>query len=204
MSPSRLLRAGAPFAAALLTIVVMALGAGAHHTDLMDPNETRGKLDVRRVRFDHTGAATWTVTTFSEWTTGSIWDRGYILVMLDTQAGAPAEYYLLIRSRGASLVASLWRHRNVGSDTYLGTVPVKRPTSRSATVQVALFRLDFGEKRTFYRWWVETVFTGDRCRRTCHDRAPQTDPARQWRPGMSPSPSPSPSPSLSPSGSPSP
>ena len=89
VSPSRLLRPGAPFVAALLTIVLMAIGAGAHHTDLADPNDTLGKLDVRRVRFDHTGAASWTLTTFSEWTTGSIWDRGYLLVMLDTEAGAP-------------------------------------------------------------------------------------------------------------------
>ena len=199
MSPSRSLRVGAPFGAALVTILVMAFVAGAHHTDLSDPNDTRGKLDVSRVRFAHTNLAAWTVLTFSEWRTANIWDRGYFMVMLDTEAGAPAEYYLLVRSRGGSLAGSLWRARNFGSDTYLGTVPVKRLSRRSVTVQVGLFRLAFGERRTFYRWWVHTVFTGDRCRRSCHDRAPRRDAVRQWRPGMSPSPSPSPSPSESPS-----
>jgi len=201
--PSQLLRICAPFVAALVTVAAMALVAGAHHSDSSDPNDTRGKLDVREVRFAHSpGPPAWTVLTYPNWTTGDIWDRGYILVMLDTEAGTPAEHYLLVRSTGASLVGSLWRARNVGPDTFLGSVPVKRLSPRSASAQVGLFRLTFGEKRTFYRWWIETLFTSDTCRRTCHDRAPDKGGIVQWRPGMSPTPSPSPSPS--PSGSPSP
>jgi hypothetical protein len=203
VSPPRFLRAAAPFVAALVTVAMMAVVAGAHHTDLLDPDDTRGKLDVKQVRFAHSpGPPLWTVVTFPEWRTVEIWDRGYILVLLDTQAGPSAEYYLLVRSTGSSLVGSLWRARNFGPDTHLGSVPVKRPSSRSASVQVGLFRLTFGEKRSFYRWWIETLFTGNTCRRTCRDRAPDHDGVRQWRPGMSPTPSPSPSPS--PSGSPSP
>jgi hypothetical protein len=206
MRPSRLVRAGGPFAAALVTVTVMALVAGAHHTDLVDPNDTRGKLDVREVRFSHPGPPLWRVLTFPEWRTVDIWDRGYIMIMLDTEAGTPAEYYLLVRSTGASLAGSLWRARNFGSDTFLGSVPVKRLSPRSISAQVGLFRLTFGEHRMFYRWWVETLFTGDRCRRTCHDRAPNQAGVVQWRPGMSPTPSPSlsPTPSASPSESPSP
>ena len=203
MRSSRFLRAAAPFAAALVTVALIAAVAGAHHTDLPDRNDTPGKLDVKRVRFAHRGGPPlWTIVTFAEWGTRQIWDRGYVMVMLDTEAGAPAEHYLLVRSRGASLVGSLWRARRSGADTFLGSVPVRRLSRRSVTVEVGLFRLEFGEKRSFYRWWVQTVFTSSACRRTCHDRAPNLDVVLQWRPGMSPSPSSSPSPS--PSGSPSP
>ena len=188
-----------PFAAALLTVAMVAAIAGAHDTDLTDPDDTRGRLDIERVRLAHQPPPPrWTIATFAAWRTSEMWDRGYLMVLLDTQGAAAAEYYLLVRSAGTALQGTLWRIRNVGPDSYLGTVPVGRPSRRTATVQVGLFRLTFGASRAFYRWWTETLFTGELCRRTCHDRAPNGDPVLQWRPGMSPSPSPSPSRSPSP------
>jgi hypothetical protein len=205
MSRPYLLRASAPFAAALVTVALVAVVAGAHHTDLLDPNDTRGKLDVRQVRVAHQPLPPeWTVVTFAEWRTAEMWDRGYIMVLLDTSGGGRPEYYLLVRSVGSVLRGSLWRARIYGPDSHLGNIPVRRPSLRSASVQVSLSRLKFGASRSFYRWWVQTVFTGQTCRRTCQDRAPNGEPIRQWRPGMSPSPS-SPSPSSpSPTGSPTP
>jgi hypothetical protein len=192
----RLPRTLAPFAAAVVTVAVVAAIAGAHDTDFNDPDDTRGKLDIKRVRLAHQpGPPLWTLATFGEWRTAEIWDRGYLMVFLDTQGGAGAEHYLLIRSSGTVLEGSLWRLRNVGPDSYLGSVPVDRWSRRSATVQVGLSRLTFGASRAFYRWWTETIFTGELCRRTCHDHAPNGDPVLQWRPGMSPSPSPIGSPS---------
>lgn len=202
MSVSPRVRALAPFVAATAAVVVAAAAAGARHTDATDPNDTRGRLDVRIVRMEHRfSTPRWTVVTFGEWSTASIWDRGYIFVMLDTQGRKAPEHYLMVRSVGTSLLGSLWRLRTPGPDSYLGTVPVSRPTLRSAQVQVRLGRLAFERGRRFYRWWVETLFTTDVCRRVCIDRAPR-DPVLQWRPGMSPTPSPSPSPSVSPSSSP--
>ena len=65
-------------------------------------------------------------------------------------------------------------------------------TARRRAPEVpCITRLTFGASRAFYRWWTETIFTGELCRRTCHDHAPNGDPVLQWRPGMSPSPSPS-------------
>jgi hypothetical protein len=195
MSATRWIRLLLPFAAAAVTVALLAVTAGAHHTDATDPNDTRGKLDVRAVRMGHRfGTPNWTVVTFGKWRTPSIWDRGYFFVMLDTKGRKAPEHYLMVRSLGTSLVGSLWRLRKGGSDSYLGSVPVSRPNLRSANVQVRLGRLSFGERRRFYRWWAETLFTSDVCRRVCIDRAPK-DPVLQWRPGMSPSPSVSPSPS---------
>ena len=181
-----------PFAAALVTVALVAVVAGAHDTDLTDPDDTRGKLDVREVRLDHQPLPPkWTVATFGVWTTAQIWDSGYLMVLLDTQGGVPAEYYLLVRSAGTQLQGSLWRTHATGPDSLLGSVPVERSSRRNATVQVGLSRLTFGASRSFYRWWVQTIFTGDLCPRTCHDIAPDGEPVLQWRPGMSPTPSPS-------------
>lgn len=205
MSVSRFLRAAAPFAAALVTIALAAAAAGAHHTDLADPDDTRGKLDVKQVRFAHVAQPPfWTVVTFGQWGTAEMWDRGYITISLDTQGREGADYYMLIRSTHRSLEGSLWRARAYGPDSYLGSVPVKRLSRRSVSVRLGLSRVTFGTSRDFYRWRVETLFTSDICRRTCHDRAPNGGPVLQWRPGMSPTPSPSPSPTPSPSPSPSP
>lgn len=205
MSASRLLRVTAPFAAALITIAVMSVGAGAHDTDFNDPNDARGRLDVRQVRLAHVpGPPTWTIITFAEWSTAGMWDRGYLMVLLDTQAGVGAEYYLLVRSVGKALQGSLWRVHATGPDSYLGSVPTSRPSRRSASVQVSLRRVTFGASRSFYRWWVQTVFTSDLCPRTCQDRAPNRETVLQWRAGMSPTPTPTPTPSPSPSDSSSP
>ena len=210
MSGARFIRAAAPFAAALVTIVLMTVVAGAHDTDFQDPDDARGKLDVKQVRLAHApGPPTWTIVTFGEWTTPRMWDRGYLMVLLDTQSGVGPEYYLLVRSTGTALQGSLWRARSFGPDSYLGSVKTRRPSRQSASVQVSLKRLTFGANRSFYRWWVQTVYTSRVCPRTCHDRAPNRGTVLQWRPGMSPtpsppSPSPSPSPSESPSESPSP
>jgi hypothetical protein len=199
VSWSRSLRTIAPFAGTIVTVALVAAIAGAHDTDITDRNDTPGRLDIQEMRLAHQpGPPRWAFVTFGEWGTKQIWDRGYLIVMLDTRRGVAAEHYLLVRSTGASLVGSLWRIRSVGPDSFLGQVPVKRWSSRNVTVQVGLSRLEFGASRAFYRWWAETLFTSDLCRRTCHDRAPDVDAVLQWRPGMSPSPSPSPSGSPSP------
>jgi hypothetical protein len=202
VSGSRFFRAAAPFVAAIVTVALMAAVAGAHDTDFQDPDDARGRLDVKQVRLAHVpGPPTWTIVTFGEWTTAGMWDRGYIMVQLDTAGGVGAEYYLLVRSAGTALQGSLWRAHAYGPDSYLGSALTKRPSRRSASVQVRMSRLTFGASRSFYRWWVITVYTSDLCRRTCHDRAPNQESVWQWRAGMSPTPtsSPSPSPSDSPS-----
>ena len=136
--------------------------------------------------------------TFGEWRTAEMWDRGYLMVLLDTQGGAGAEYYLLVRSAGDRARGLALAAPHVGPDSYLGSVPVDRWSRRSASVQVGLSRLTFGASRAFYRWWVETIFTGELCRRTCHDRAPNGDPRPAMEAGDVPDAVPSPSGSPSP------
>jgi hypothetical protein len=192
-------RVAAPFVVAVVTIVAIALSAGAHDTDLRDPNDTRGKLDVREVLLGHEpGPPRWTVITFARWSIPEMWDRGYVEVLLDTKGDDRAEYYILVRSNRKKLEGTLWRLVAVGPDPYLGAVAVDRRSLKSVTVEVGLWRLTFGGQRDFYRWWIHTVYTSEICRRTCHDRAPNRNAVLQWRPGMSPSPSESPTESPSP------
>lgn len=187
----------APFAAAIATVGAMTLAAGAHDSDFNDPNDARGKLDVSKVKLAHEPAPPiWTILTFHGWGVREMWDRGYLMVMLDTRWAEPAEHYVLVRSNRIAMQGTLWRVRSFGPDSYLGTVPVHRNSRRSVSIQVGLRRLLWGEERAFYRWWVQTIVTSDTCPRTCQDRAPNGDATvLNWRPGMSPTPSPTPSPS---------
>jgi hypothetical protein len=182
-------RVVAPFVAAAMTVLVIAFVAGAHDTDLTDPDDATGKLDIQSVRLTHDGQPPqWRIVTYRRWTNYEMWDRGFIEVLLDTRQSVNPEYYLLLRTDRWRLTGTLWRIHAVGPDAFLGTVNVSRPSLRSATVQVRLGRLSFGEQRDFYRWRVHTVLTSESCPRTCHDRAPNGDWVVQWRPGRSPTP----------------
>ena len=65
MRTARWTRALAPLVAALVTVGLVSLVAGAHDTDFNDPNDTRGKLDVSRVRLGHElGPPRWSVIMF--------------------------------------------------------------------------------------------------------------------------------------------
>ncbi len=185
-SPVRFL---GPIAATALTIALIAAAASAHHSDLADPNDTRGALDVRMVKLQHVGETAFTVLTFSRWTVRSMWDIGNVVVFLDTKHGEAPEYYVLVRSTGTAMRGALYR-RAAGADRRIAHVGVTRKSGDGVSVRVPVYLLDFGAKRTSYRWYVTTLFAGPHCRATCIDRIPGDGSVEQWRPGMSPTPSP--------------
>ena len=188
-----------PFAiaAAIVAIAVIALAAPRLHSDVRDANDTKGLLDVRRVRLAHEGGTEVTVITFASWTAAAIWDRGNAYVFLDTSGSPEAEYFVVVRSTGPDVQASLWRDRRDRRDLYLRNVKVRRKTSEGVSVAVPIKSLDFGRFRESYFWWATTSFTGEVCRRTCIDRAPDEGAVEQWRPGMSPTPTNTTTPSAS-------
>ena len=185
-------------ATAVAAIAVAALAGTRFHSDVDDPNDTRGLLDARTVRLDHKGTTEFTVITFSSWKAPALWDRGNVFVFLDTERGLPAEYFALVRSVGPELEASLWRARPGRPDGYIRKIGVRRKTTESVSITVPIKSLHFGRSRTEYFWWVSTTFTGAICRRTCIDRVPNEGSVEQWRPGMSPTPTPTPSQTQSP------
>lgn len=137
-----------------------------------DPRDTRGMLDVARVRSAlGSRRPVWSIRTYGRWGTRPIWDRGYLIVWLDTRGGPQPNHYALVRSTGGGVTGILHRVRP-GRDVAIGTVPTWRPSNRSISVRVPLSRLNIGPSRRYFRWGVQSLFTGQGCGRVCFDRVP--------------------------------
>jgi hypothetical protein len=195
------------YLAALAIVAVAALafagGASADHLPVADANDTRGPLDIRRVEVKGKERPIWKVTTHGRWTTAAIFDFGFVTVFLDTLDTRRPDFYILIGSRGTHLYADLWRDRANKADFKVGDIKRVWRTDRSTvSVRLPLSRVKIGRQRTFFRWFVESLFTGDRCRRVCFDLAPNDGPIVEPLPVETPPPSPTPSITISPSSSP--
>jgi hypothetical protein len=186
-------------------VIAFALPASANHTSQTDPNEVAGRFDLETVRFDHDAPPPrWTFVTFARWTAAQVWDRGYLLVELDTLGDEEADYVAVVRSDGRGLDARLFRIRADGHQVELDTLPTGKDGGRSAWVEVALRKLTFGRSRTSYFWASLSSFTAADCPHTCLDRVPDEGMVEQILPGVTPSPTPSPTPTPTPTPTPSP
>ena len=193
-------RALAICAMVAVTLVALALPALAHHTDQVDPDDTEGKLDLAQVAFDHEGAPSWRMATFSSWTVRSIWDLGTFIVQLDTKGDAAADFVAVVRSDGRRLVAALYRLRRDGREIELSVLRTDKGGSKAVTLTIPLREISVGPNRTSYSWSVLSSFTGGNCTRTCLDAVPDVGMIEQPLPGVTPSPTPSPTPSAAPEG----
>jgi hypothetical protein len=178
--------------------------AHASHVAVDDLNDTRGPLDVRRVELTGQKRPRWKVITWPRWTISDIFDKGYSVIFLDTFSGERADYFILVGSSGSGLYVELFRDRRTKRDLKIADIRrVGRGDRRSFYVRIPLGRLKIGPARTFYRWRVETLFTGERCRRVCFDLVPDAGAIVEPLPIVTPTPaptitgSPSPTPSSS-------
>jgi hypothetical protein len=164
-------RAGAALVAALLCIA--ALPGLAAPTEVRDPNDARGWLDVRRVfkwgRPEHPG---WRIVTGRRWRAKWLWDKGFLVLTLDTFGDPLPDYYVVIGSDGRGLDASLWRKRRGARDRRLRRVKAWRPDRRSVIVRLPLRHVFVGPRREHFGWFVQTLLTSRRCPRVCFDRVP--------------------------------
>ena len=172
----------------VVTLILFALPVLADHTDQIDPHDTRGKLDLEEVAFDHVGAPTWRISTFSTWTVRSIWDLGTFVVELDTRGDAAADYVAVVRSDGRRLVGTLFRLRRAGREIEVTALRTAKSSASAATVTVPLRDVSIGPNRTSYFWSVLSSFTGRFCTRTCLDAVPDEGMIEQPLPGVTPSP----------------
>lgn len=152
--------------------IALPLTAFADHVDVVDPNDTRGVLDVRRVHVDGTARPRYTILTVARWSTADIYDRGFLLVYLETFGDERYDYYALVRSNGRTMEAVLYRDRPNKRDLPMGEINAYRAGKNGVAVRIPLDRLRFPAERVFYVWRVETLMTNPRCRRVCFDRAP--------------------------------
>ncbi|MBA2724558.1 MAG: hypothetical protein H0U53_01095 [Actinobacteria bacterium] len=176
----------------------------ARHVQLVDGNDTGGLLDVRRLEVSGQDRPKWEFITFTDWSKERIWDRGFGLVYLDTEGGDRFDKYALIRSTGFSMEATLWRDRKVKSDVKIGKLDVWRRNGRSVTVQVPLSELDIPLTRTYFRWFTETLFSGQGCPQICIDRVPDAGAIEEPLVEPTPTTTPSALPTLTPTPTPTP
>lgn len=138
-----------------------------------DPRDTRGRLDLRRIRGPVGGSRlTWTLKTRSRWTPRSVWDKGYLVVWIDARGGPEPDHLAVIRAKRKGLIGRLFRINATGRERQIGTVKASKRGKRGAAVRVALHKVNVGDARFSYRWSAQTMFTGRRCARVCLDSAP--------------------------------
>ena len=186
-------------AVTVVAVVALAVPAGADHTDQTDPNDTGGPLDLEAVGFDHSGAPSWRLVTFPAWTVRAIWDRGYLMVQLDTKGDAALDFVAVVRSDGRRLVATLFRLRRSGGQAEVASLRTNKSGTNAVWVSVPLREVSIGPNRTSYFWSALSSFTGGGCARTCLDAVPDEGMIEQPLPGVTPTPTPTPTPSPTPS-----
>ncbi len=195
-----------PLVAAVVGALVgtsMMIGAVAGHLAVTDDNDTRGLLDVRRVT--HTGGERprWNVITYDGWTKRRLFDVGYVTLLIDTKGNSHPDYYVLAGSFGTRLYGHLWRDRASRPDYKIAKVKVWKASWKKVAIKLPLAKMKIGSRRVVYRWQVETLFTGPRCRQVCFDLAPDGAAVVEPLPAPDePSPAPSPTPTPEPSGTP--
>jgi hypothetical protein len=172
-------------------IAVMPLMAGANHMDVQDPNDTRGQLDIKRVEVHGTGLIPlWKVITGRSWSSSEIFEKGFVLIFFDTFGTNRFDYYALARSTGRQMVATLYRNPKGKRDRKVSRLHDWRSTTRSLSVRIPLKKMRLGEGRLDYRWYAQTLFTGNHCRAVCFDFAPNNDAVVEPRPDVTPTLSP--------------
>lgn len=187
----------------ILALTPAMMGRAGHSQDLADANDTAGLMDARAVATSGPKKRpTWRVVTFSKWEARDIWDRGQILVLLDTFGDGGPDYYALVHSAGPKMHASLWRIRAGRRDQELEDLRVWRKDGRSVSVIVPLKGLRLEDERPYYRWRIETIWRSKACPRVCFDLVPDDGFVREPLVTASPTPGPSqtnnPLPTLSP------
>jgi len=174
----------------LILVALPVLLALASHRDVRDDNDVKGRLDLRKVS-TYGRPRVWHLETYDGWTSRRIWDRGYLLVHLDTLAGERFDYYALVSSNGKGMESALFRDRARKADYRIATLRAWRSSRRGVKVKLPLGKIQIAEGRSFFRWQIRTLFTGRGCRRSCIDLAPIAPVKEPLGPKPSPTPSPS-------------
>jgi len=151
--------------------LLVPLFAFARHADVTDGNDTKGPLDIKRSELVQVSPAKWNVKTWVGWKAAEVWDRGFVVVYIDTFGSSRVDYYALVRSNGSKMVGALYRDRANKKDFKVRSVRAGHPQRRLVRVVVPLGQLRRRDSKVF-RWYTLTMFSGERCKRFCFDRAP--------------------------------
>lgn len=168
------------FVSLVLVLLLAPLAVLAQRASVEDAQDTPGLLDVQRVKLSGViDQPIFKTITFKRWTAKRIWDRGYFIVHLDARGDSHFEHYVLVRSIGGRMEATLYRDRRNKSDFIVGNAGVWRVNKRSVTVRLKLSRLNMPAERTYYRWFVKSLLIGNNCPQVCIDRVPDSGAVEQ-------------------------
>lgn len=158
--------------AAVLAVSLLAPAAQADHRSVSDGPDARGPLDVRRV--DHSGGGwpKWKITTFNKWSRRRILDQGFVMVYLDTFGSKRHDYYALVWADKDRIRATLMRDREYKSDFPVTGLRVWRPSTQSVRLVVPLHKMRVAANRATYNWYVQSLWSGEKCKQVCFDWAP--------------------------------
>lgn len=157
--------------AAALAFLVAADAGRAGVSTAQDPNDVRGKLDIRSVSQGHAGTrVVHTIRTFSNWRTGLLAPRtpNYLLLELNIDSDRAPERSVLVFSQSGRMVGALFGPRG----RFIALTRVTRPNRHTVRVTIARNRL---RNPGAYRWQAFAFFRGAnvcRGRGGCLDRAP--------------------------------
>jgi hypothetical protein len=149
-------------------VCVNGTALSCHPPAPVDPDDTRGYLDVTTVATVFGTEPEWRISTQRGWTLRRLWDEGFLVVQVDTRGDPGADYQAVVRSTGRRLQGTLFAV-TAGRDRARGSLAVGRPDSRTVLVRVPLGRLALDPARSYYRWSVATVLVNGPCRRACTD-----------------------------------
>ena len=159
------------------TLFALVPQAAAHHMVVRDGDDTPGRLDVRRVEVVGSSPRSWVIKTYQTWGARGIYDKGYLLIYLDTFGGDRFDYYVLIQSLKKKLKGSVWRDLRTANDFVVGPTTINRANRRTVRTTVPFRKLRMGKTRVDYRWHVRTLYSKRSCwKAVCIDRAPHGGP----------------------------
>ncbi|HYZ47062.1 MAG TPA: hypothetical protein VE712_05295 [Actinomycetota bacterium] len=163
-----------PVAAVVVASLVVLSPAAHARLALRDPNDTRGPLDVREVHHVGDRRPIWRIRTGPRWTARRLFDRGYLLVHLDTFGSRRGDYYALVLSNGRRMRGILFRDRlRPRRDRKLSSLGVWRRDRNSVSVRIPMRKVFVPKNSESYGWFVRTLWIKRRCpKSTCIDRAP--------------------------------
>ncbi|MDQ3620799.1 MAG: hypothetical protein M3391_11860 [Actinomycetota bacterium] len=161
-----------------IVILIVPLAARASHLDLKDANDASGPLDVQEVGVWGSSPPRWRIFTYNGWSNAQLWDQGYIAIYFDTYGplkgkGSRYDYYALLSSNGHRMRGLLFRDFRSRSDVRIGKLRTRKPGRRTVIVKVPVKRkMQIGEARAVYKWYVKTISNGTGCGHVCMDRVP--------------------------------
>ena len=175
--------------------------AAANHEIVSDGNDTKGRLDIKKVKTSGLKNPEFKVVTHRTWSVKKMWDIGFVMVSFDTFDDKTFDYYALVRSNGKELKGRLYKDRARKPDKKIAKVKVWRDNNKSVTVRVHLEDMRLGGKNNLtYRWFAQTILSGTVCKNVCFDFAPNNGAIKE--PNGKPTPTPTVSTPPTPDGAP--